>query len=84
MYIFAKYETEHKIGTSLSHYKYACELFTLPFACTWIHPCYLVGSVLLIFLGFEHVLCLFLSNVLCPNVASVSELSIIDFTFNIL
>jgi hypothetical protein len=48
----------------------------------WVHPWFLVGSVLLFFLAF-YVVCL--RPVSCvPNVASFHGLSIIDFLFGFL
>ena len=59
----------------------------IPFPSTWVHPRFLVGSVLLIFLMF----CVFLFFFVCirplscvPNVASVSGLSILDSSFGFL
>ena len=60
----------------------------LPFAGVWVHPRFLSGYVLLFFLVFCVVLCVFFAFPLCavssvPNVTSVSGLSILDCPFNV-
>jgi hypothetical protein len=51
------------------------------------HPCFLLGSVLLIILVIcvvFYALFVFVLSIAYPNVASVSKLSILDFSFGFL